>query len=328
MTDERMSTLERAWAVLTPPQGDQLSSYPLGISFADRLCRVALDASGARHVLIPVANEAVQADKQPSVLELSVRSLVFDADISTYVDLSCGDRDLFAEFDDVVTDVLEAAQESERPGSAAVRAIRRWRRLFRSHLVRGLSYQARLGLFAELSVLSALLDVDPHLPVDVWRGPLREPHDIEAPRHCLEIKALGDETDAITVHGLSQLDVHDERPLDLVLIEVLEDPAGVTLTDLIEQVRKRVESRTDLRQRLTAAGWSSSPAIVDTQPFVIGEVRSIPVAGAVPRLTAGDLTTGTAPSGVKDLRYSVDVAALVPHASSASLAQIAQEACR
>ena len=130
---------------------------------------------------------------------------MFGAADEVFVDLSCTEQDLHAEFDDVVTDILESIRGVERPGIAALQAIARWRRLFRARLVRGLSIQAKLGLFAELTMLLALVDADPAFSVDLWRGPLREPHDFEAPGRCLEIKAVTSESDAVVIHGVSQL---------------------------------------------------------------------------------------------------------------------------
>jgi Putative PD-(D/E)XK family member, (DUF4420) len=326
VSDRQLSALERGWAVLTPPRAQALTSFPLDISIGDMACRVALDSSGARHVLIPIDGETLQPDQRPSVLGLTVRRLTFGPDDRTYVDLSCAERELFSEFDDVAVDVLDTALEADRPGAAAIRAIMRWRRLFRSRLVRGLSYQARLGLFAELTMLSALLETRPDLSVDVWRGPLREPHDFEAPVACLEVKALGPASDSITVHGLGQMDSHDGRPLELILVDVVEDSDGTTLSDLVDRLRNQVLSPVDLRSRLTAAGWSPSPDTEDTDAFSIGAVRRISVQDGVPRLTKDSLVEGTLPDGLSDLQYSLDVAALLPFASSASLPQVAQEA--
>jgi hypothetical protein len=278
-------------------------------------------------VLIPV-DEGVQPDTRTSVLALAVRRLRFEGDDTTYIDLSCPERDLFPEFDDVIADVLDAAAESQRPGAAAVRAVDRWRRLFRSRLVRGLSYQAKLGLFAELTVLKALVDEQASFDVDTWRGPLREPHDFEAPSVCLEVKAVPADGDTVTVHGLAQLDTHDDRPLDLIVVSVLDDPDGVTLTELVRELTDRVASPTLLRSRLASAGWPGPPDATDSDTFTVAELRRVPITDDVPRLASGHLLTGRLSDGVDDLRYAVAVSALLPFASDISLDLIAREAFR
>jgi hypothetical protein len=267
-------------------------------------------------------------DPRPAVLGMVTRKLDFGGSVITYVDVSCAESDLFPEFDEVVADVLEAVADARRPAAAAIDAVMRWRRLFRSSLVRGLSRQARLGLFAELTVLSFLVEADPGLPMDVWRGPLDEPHDFEAAARCIEVKALSAVSDRIIVHGLEQLDTHDGRPLDLLLLRVVEDADGRTLNELVDELRGEVASRTDLRARLTAAGWSEEPDRPDFDAFTIQEVHRIVVGPDTPRVVPSSLVTGSPPRGIGDLSYQIDLAALLPFSSGASLAQVAEEATR
>ncbi|NUW43288.1 PD-(D/E)XK motif protein [Nonomuraea rhodomycinica] len=328
MTDVEVTMLERAWAVLTRPRAKELVSFPLEVTCHAKPCRVALDGKGARHLLVPAGDEEVSVDPRPAVLGTVVRKLGFGGAAIAYVDVSCAESDLFPEFDEVVTDVLEAVADARRPAAAAVAAIARWRRLFRSSLLRGLSRQAKLGLFAELAVLSALVEADPGFPVDAWRGPLNEPHDFEAAVRCLEVKGVSTSGDSITVHGLDQLDTHSGRPLDLVLLRVAEDPDGRTVSDLVEQLRGAVASRVGLRTRLSAAGWSDRPDLPELDTFAIEEVFRIAVGPDTPRLVPSSLVTGSLPDGVADIRYQIDLTALLPFSVGASLAEIAEEAVR
>ncbi|MGA4993731.1 PD-(D/E)XK motif protein [Nonomuraea bangladeshensis] len=326
MTDVEPTMLERAWAVLTRPRAKELASFPLEVACHGEPCRVALDAMGARHLLVPAGTEDLTVDPRPTVLGTVVRKLGFGGAAVTYVDVSCAESDLFPEFDEVVMDVLEAVADTRRPAAAAVAAIARWRRLFRSTLLRELSRQAKMGLFAELTVFSALVEADPGFPVEAWRGPLREPHDFEAAVRCLEVKGLSPAGDSITVHGLEQLDTHGGRPLDLVLMSVVEDSDGRTVSDLVEQLRTEVTSRVDFRTRLSAAGWSDKSDRPDLDAFAVQEVHRIMVGPDTPRLVPSSLTTGSLPDGVGHLDYRVDLAALLPFSVGASLAEIAEEA--
>lgn len=321
------SQLERAWAVLSPPRGADVVSFPLDVSFDGSPCRVALDAGGARHLLVPVGRETVTADPRPAVLGLTVRRLGFDAVSEAFVDVSCAEAELFPEFDDVVADVLESVRVSDRPAAATIQTVGRWRRLFKSRLMRGLSRQAKLGLFAELCTLAALVDADPDFPVSAWRGPLREPHDFEAPSRCLEIKALGATSDSITVHGIEQLASHGDRDLDLLLLRVVDDPEGRTVDEVIKDVRRKARSTADLQMRLAAAGWAASPG-EDTETFAIEEILRIRINESVPRLVAASLATASLPDGLHDLRYELDLTALLPHADTAELTAVAGEAVR
>jgi len=326
--DIQPSMLERAWAVLTQPRAKELTSFPLDVVCYAESCRVAIDGTGTRHLLVPAGDEALSVDPRPAVLGTVIRRLGFGGSAITYVDVSCAESDLFPEFDEVVTDVLEAVAGARRPASAAVDAIARWRRLFRSSLLRGLSRQAKLGLFAELTVLSSLVEADPGFPVDAWRGPLNEPHDFEASARCLETKGLSAASDSIVVHGLEQLNTHGGRPLDLILLRVVDDPDGRTVSELVEQLRGAVVSRADLRARLSASGWSNQPDRPDLDTFAIEEVLRIVVGPDTPRVVPSSLVAGLLPDGVGDLSYQVDLAAVLPLSAGASLPEIAEEAVR
>lgn len=328
MTEIEPTMLERAWAVLVPPRAKELASFPLEVLCGAEPCRVAMDGAGNRHLLVPAGDEVVSADPRPAVLGIAIRRLAFGGPAVTYLDVSCAEPDLFSEFDEVVTDVLEAVSGAQRPASAAIGAVARWRRLFRSRLLRGLSRQAKLGLFAELTVLSSLVEADPGFPVEAWRGPLNEPHDFEAGARCLEVKGLSGASDGVVVHGLEQLNIHDDRPLDLVLLRVVEDTDGRSVSDLVEQLRGAVASRADLRTRLSATGWSEQPDRPDLDTFAVEEVLRLVVDVGTPRVVPSSLAAGALPHGVGKLSYQVDLAALLPLSAGASLAEIAEEAVR
>ena len=326
MTAPDPDYLERAWAVLTrPTRADALTSYPIDMFFGGIPCRVALDRSGYRHLLVPTVGESVRADNRPSTLAVSVRPLVFDREQATYVDLACTEPDLHPEFDDVVTDVLDAVAESTAPASVALRTVDRWRRLFRSRLVRGMGARAKLGLFAELSVLSALLECSPALPVDVWRGPRGEAHDFEAPTGCVEVKGLGADAETVVIHGPAQLDVHDGRPLDLVLVAVAVNPDGTTLTELVTDLETRVQRPGELRSLLRSAGWQRQTDLPDPDAYVIEQVLRVRVDEAVPRIVRASLATGDLPDGVQQLSYHVRRDRLESLADEAALEDVVRE---
>jgi hypothetical protein len=328
MIGQGPSELERAWAVLTRPRAKELESFPLEISFGGRPCRAALDRAGARHLLVPDVGEGVMVDPRPAILGTTLRKLSFGGVAADYLDVSCSEADLYGEFDDVLADVLEEIQESDRPVTQAVRIVARWRKLFRSALVRGLSTQAKRGLFAELTVLVALLAADPGFPVEAWRGPLKEPHDFEARTGCIEVKAIGTDGGPIIVHGLDQLDQHGGRPLFLVILRVVEDTDGLTVGDLVAQLREAGASRADLRLRLSATGWREDPDRPDTDLFAVDEILCVRVTDAVPRLVASSLIAGALSEGLGDVHYGIELTSLLAHASGSSLAEIASEAVR
>ena len=322
MTTRQM--LQRGWAVLEPPVDRALASYPLDGSSDHEACRLAVDRVGARHLLVPVTGDSSTRAQRGSELVVEERWLVFGEIEHSYLDVSCARADLYLEFDNVIVDVVEAVRESDNSGQATLEAVGRWRRLFRAAAARGLSTEARRGLFAELSCLLEFVKVDASLDVGSWTGPLGLPHDFEFKAACLEVKAAGAGSDDIRVHGLDQLDTHDEKPLHLVVLTVVEDRNGRSVLDLVDELMHIVRDPVFLRRRLTAVGWAEDDPFAEER-YSLGPAMVVPVNAGVPRLVRGTLVNGEAPEGIHRVEYSIDRSALVAHASLASLSRLAGE---
>lgn len=328
MTGFEPAGLDRAWAVLTPPAAQEFASFPLEVSFGGEPCRAALDRVGMRHLLVPASGEGVSVDDRPAVLGMALRRLVFGGPPVDYLDIWCQESELHGEFDEVLRDVLREVDNADRPASTAVRIVTRWRKLFRNLLVRDLSRPAKIGLFGELTFLRELLAIDRRFPVEDWRGPLKEPHDFEAFGGCVEVKALGSDGEVINVHGFAQLDTHDDRTLDLALLRVVDDPDGLSLGELVTRIEEMGAARQVLRSRLAAAGWHADVERPDLDTFAVQEVLRIRVDESTPRLVESTFVSGLIPEGVSDVRYDLDLAALLPHAQGASLNGMASEVLR
>jgi hypothetical protein len=317
------STIDRAWTVLQTPQTDHLSSFPLDVNFKELPCRAALDRNGARHLLVPCIEEAPEVDNRPATLNATLRALTFgNSGAATYLDISCSDADLFPEFDDVIEDLLQRIRGSDTPASHAAAALSRLRKLFRNRLMRGLSPEAKLGLFAELSVLKILLTSGLGFSVEHWRGPLREPHDFEAPDRCIEVKALSELGSEFIVHGWDQLDTHDGRRLFLTLVTVVPDPEGTSIGELASEVQEEVDSPPIFSSRLMAAGWDADASAEDHERYTVGPAFIVPVTDSVPRLIRAHLTDGISTSGISDLRYRVSLESVFPFVVSSSLTSL------
>jgi hypothetical protein len=162
--------------------------------------------------------------------------------------------------------------------------------------------------------------------LDVWTGPSRRPHDFELPRRCIEVKAIGEAGDSVVVHGLDQLDRHDGRPLDLVVMTVVADPDGTTLTDLVEQVRSTTTSPTAFKELLGMSGWSTSTSHADTEPLAVSEVVGVRVDDVVPRLTSSSLVLGELPEELSDLTYRLSRKAIGDHGEPVALHDVIGDA--
>ena len=297
-------------------------SFPLGQTVGRTNCRLAIDRAGTRHVLVPVEEDEVLQSQRGSALTVEQHQLVFGGAEQSYVDVGCIRSDLYYEFDGVVQDIVDAVHDSSDARQATLEVVARWRRLFGTAALRGMTAEARRGLFAELACLQEFLAVEPSLDVDSWRGPLLEPHDFELTSACVEVKAAGTISDAVRVHGLEQLELHDDKHLYLAVLTIAEDPQGRTITDLVTDLRSVVSDSATFAGRLLAAGWSDEDPGANSR-YVLGPVSVAPICAEFPRIVRGVFTTGNPPDGVGRVEYSIDRAALLPHTTMASLTELA-----
>ena len=318
------SEIKAAWATLSPPSEARLSSFPLAISLADHRVRLALDEVGQRHLLVPAGDERVEGDKRLSSLNVSQTTLMFGAEETSFVDVHCREVELNAEFDDLIADVIASVELSATPANETIQAIGRWRRMFRAAASRGLTERERLALFAELSVLESLLESDCSVVIDDWTGPDRDRHDFELGHLCLEVKALGEDSEDVTIHGLEQMDTHDGRPLSLLLLTVVADDGGTTLCELVDRLRDRLGRDTGFDRKLSMVKWNDQDYMLQTQRYCVTLVSVVPVGPLTPRIVPSDLVSGKAPDGVTSLRYKIGIESLLSDATNTSLAFLAR----
>lgn len=302
--------IRRAWGVLSTPAEQELSSYPVDLMFAGAPVRLALDRRGHRHLLVPSGQEKVSPDQRLHVLTMSQGTYAFGAVADPYLDIQCGDPELNPEFDEVVLDVLACIGDSSTPAAAAAQTISRWRRLFRASLRKSLSEQQRLGLFAELALLEELLDVDGSLSPIVWTGPDRLPHDLELEHACIEVKGLGNTSEGVTVHGLDQLESHDEKPLYLILVKVVSEETGRTINELANDLKARFADGAGFISQLCKSGWAADDHLAAVTPYAVQSVSVVLVTGETPRLVHASLVSDL-PPGVRDVRYVVELSGLL-----------------
>lgn len=321
---EWSTVVRRAWGVLSAPEVGALSSYPVDLFFGGRPVRLAVDRDGHRHVMVPAEAEKIPPDQRQHVLAMKQATYSFDSVPTSYLDIECGDTDLNAEFDDVVLDVLDGLEGSSSPAVDAAATIGRWRRLFRAGMRRSLSEQQRIGLFAELALLKELLALQADLPASVWTGPDRQPHDLELALGCIEVKGLGKSSSSITIHGLDQLDTHDEKPLHLTLVTLAVDESGVTTNELVEQLKGAFADGAGFVAQLAKTGWTADDPLSAVTSYVIESIAVVHVDALTPRLTRSSLVAEL-PQGVDDVRYAVAVSDLLSGSRAMTLGELAGE---
>jgi hypothetical protein len=306
----RRSDLSRRWAVLGPTSAE---SYLLTSNIrtaAGHQLRIGVDRVGTRHLLVPIepSDVAVPDDVVGAVM-LSRKTFTFNNVTAFYLDVQCVRSDLFDLFDEVLADVIDAA-DAGGGADAAVAVVDRWRSLLAARGRSQLTMAAQRGLVSELYVLR-LAHVGQVIDVDTWRGPLSEPHDISLDRCALEVKSIGAVGRDIEIHGLFQL-AEPGKPLALVLVRLVEDESGETVAQHADYLLANASDRALAISRLAMVGYSSADSDKYSTRFKVDNVRFVAVDAATPRITPQSFRDGVVPIGVSYVTYQIELGALDP----------------
>jgi hypothetical protein len=111
-----------------------------------------------------------------------------------------------------------------------------------------LTEEKETGLFGELIILNCLINKK-YLDQEVlkyWTGPSQK-HDFTTPNLLLETKTTKNYGNKI-IHTSSndQISPIFEKPLYLSLVQIENNPSGNTLTDLIDEIAKKFEKKSDI----------------------------------------------------------------------------------
>jgi hypothetical protein len=308
-----LSLLDDLWSQLDAAAvTGSWSSTDLDLNLGrDGTARLAVDADGRRHVLVPRPDfvKEVRLVRTGGV-EVGVRHLLGENDAPiVYVDVACTRPDLQEVFTGLAADVCEQlAGGTSDSQDVILEVLARWRAL----LEVGADAWTRercAGLFAELSVLSRLLDRDVRA-VEWWSGPAGEAHDIRGPGGAIEIKATaGREGRKIRIHGADQLEEPPDGPLFLAWVRLVEDAArGMTMRQIIDHVRGRSADGSAFDRKLAQLGAPpAGTAEFDGNAFLAVEERWHRVEDGFPRIVPATLVGGAVPGGVLDVEYTVDL---------------------
>lgn len=300
--------LRHSWPLLRGERRTEIATIPLGGRTTNSV-RAGVDGNGTRHLLIPVGEEELRVDPADGALLVALRTYTFSRVPLRYLDISCSRPDLFDLFDEVLVDVLAAADGApERPARVALVVVGRWRALLKTHRPRLLTLVGQMALFGELTVLDTVTR-DGDLDISWWRGPRLEPHDIVLPECAIEVKAVGASSTSVEIHGVHQLEPPGV-PLALVLATVVEDGAGTSLPELVERVLARVMDRGKAVRLLATAGYSQADADDYGERFAVVGIAHVEATDAVPRIVPTSFAGGALPAGVDGVTYRIDLDAI------------------
>jgi hypothetical protein len=293
------------WGLLGRADRGRVETFPVR-ELGHRSVRLATDDAARRHLLVPVTNVQHVLPPSGEAIAFELRPLAIGEDTGMTLDIACLDGDVHEEFDLLIEDVIDRVTTLQSAADETLRAIERWRKLFSARRGRLFTVIEQMGLMAELRVLDRALATEPH-SIASWRGPFKEPHDFEFPGGCVEVKAIGGDLQHIEIHGLHQLDPHRDVPLRLVLLEVIQDAAGMDVVQYAKDIADRHD--VELVAPFNALGLDLDDPPERLSAFSVGEnVRIVPVTEAVPRLVPAP---GTADDDISAVRFRIRIGSLL-----------------
>lgn len=302
------------WSVLRAGGHDggglEIPTIPTNVSTAGGPVRLAIGPHDEPRVLLPLTEREKPGviDGGPA-LSISLSSFAHEGRAIRFLDLICLSRDLETVFGEVVDEMLARISRGDRCIDAAVSTIEDFRSLLMRTKVADVDKARAAGLVAELLVLNRLLDRSSSA-WKVWRGPAGDRHDFRHGDTSLEVKAsLHAGASAMTINGLDQLEAPAGGTLHLLRV-VLEPVSGgmLSISSLGRSALSKADEPERVRELLDGLGCNDVDAAEwNRHPFRMESEALYEVRPGFPRLTSSMLKDGTAPPGVQDVSYRIDL---------------------
>jgi hypothetical protein len=296
--------------------GLSLSSVKLlstGASTIEGDILIGVDSRGLRHLVVPAPEEASeQRDDSSRGILVEVRPYIYAGRERLYCDVSCRLTDLNDIFSEVVDDMIsELIRESEDSSyTVCIRVLERWRQLIERVPSETLSLQKQAGLLSELLILRDLAEFSP-AALESWAGPEGGRHDFISSEADIEVKS-STRPDSLRAHvqSLDQLDQGKAAALYLHFVSFRAPTGqGLTIPDLVAELKDLGINSTDLYQKLSKVGYSPADQKVYSRSRfeIIQRVTFRVDQPGFPRLVP-DSISGDLPVGVENIGYDVDLA--------------------
>ena len=299
------------------PHGENLAAHAAIPDITDRvLC--ALDAEGARHVLVSLNPEEKELeDKQSRGFTVITRELrIHGSNMpGKYIDIASRDSSGYKALDLICEEIAAGFIEGRRSPDENVRQVlSKWRRFWGQIPQELLTREQLMGLFAELWFFSFwLFPRTGMIAVERWRGPFGARHDFEWPGRSIEVKSTRSKRGHIQrINGLDQLLPPENGDL-LFFSMVLSEEAGANnnLPLIVAACREKLEADADAISRFEVAlshvGYSSlQEREYESLRIRVVDQALFAVRDDFPRLTPDAFQGGT-PSGVERVEYEVNL---------------------
>ena len=315
--------IEDMWTSMNPPSGEeQISGRRIRGLPSKILAYLAIDVEGFRHLFIRTEN----ASEETTIFHSNgLKIFISKFEIGTnpedfYLDFLCYNPRQNSTFSAVVIDILNSVKKQSSDIIGMVyESIARWRDFWAAK-TGPLSMEKTLGLFGEIwFMLRWFPELNPRV-VKMWQSTPNARHDFQGTRISVEVKTSNVRAPGAPVHhisGVEQLDDPEIGSLYLFSLQVTEDALSHnTLHSLVNAVQKKFSSDyitlSDFNTKLVSRGYTiddvGNPAIA----FRILSERLYKVADGFPRIVRSSFATREPPSGISDIKYSLDTAACEP----------------
>jgi hypothetical protein len=254
-------------------------------------------------------------------IRITVSSVVDAAD-TTRVQLELEKTELADVFKAMVNDLvatISATPDDDSGLIALVQRTERWWRLLEVDGLGGLSTTDRRGLVGELIVLGQLLEVGSHLTrtVTTWTGPYGKHQDFQAREAAIEVKAtITKQPQSLIITSERELDATGVGHLYLMHVSLDERHGGAgtslnaLVTDLRNQLAADALAAATFEEALLNAGYlDEQQALYEETTYSVRQQNAFEVRDGFPCITEADV-----PTGVGDITYRIQLAALQPFA--------------
>jgi hypothetical protein len=290
---------------LPPPDGE-LSVLPIksvGGAF------VGVDEDLHPHLVLTAGAEPAPSSES-AALDIGTRVLLIEGQETAFIDIVCILRTFDEVFEYFVVAVLDRLAKTDDTTVAAISTVLDTWREFLAAAAAPPGRDKLAAVFGELLVVLDVVLTSRDPSVDFWVGPFGSRHDLRNGPVALEVKTTQSHTGRrVTVHGEDQLVPPDSGRLFLHLVRLEQVPGGGrSVSSLVDELLEASVSPEALFDAVTAAGvpLNALAASADVT-FDVRERFTVVVDDRTPKIVPSSFIDGRRPTGVVDLRYTIDL---------------------
>jgi len=305
-------SLEEKWKTLTADSSGYKSLRIDGACVPDLFIGVSNATTRSLILKLPAGNDI---DFQSTVkANLSIRFfpetnwIVIDLLDVRFTDL----------FNDLILSIYNKIAEKNKVAeysSELITTFYKWSEFFHDKDSLQLSEETIRGIFGELIVLREHITEAPASSLNdllaAWRGPYHHRHDFAFLQTDVEVKAKEEAAISIQISSEFQLDEDSGKPLELAVVSLRRESAGISLRELVLGIRELIISRladfTLVLRALTSHGLSiRALQEYDSYRYTPASIEIYDCSAAgFPRITPADL-----PESINEVGYALRTTAL------------------